>query len=217
MAIEFADYRCRVLRRLAALSGRHRAAFAALCAERQYGTYAYVSRLDSSLRPDVLRKAIDRCWAFIRGEEISSDEWADLNEAINQLIPNLDVEYMSGYASLILDATAAVSYLLNTCITGSPQEAVFAGECARNAVDEWVTGIVAPKKEGLPEHIISISPGELPALQALIDSHPIVVREMQQEEHDLTYLENHKTLTADDCDHLRNAWPNRGKSNLDLE
>jgi len=187
-----------------------------LCAERQYGTYAYVSRQDSSLQPDVLRKAIDRCWAFIRGEKVSSDELADLKEAIDQLIPNLD-EDMSGFASLVLDATATVSYLLNTCLASSVEDAAFAGECARNAVDEWIIGIIAPSSGELPENIISISPQEVPGLRASVDAHPMMVREMQQQEHDLTYLENHETLGADDCDYLRNAWSNRNKSNLDLE
>jgi hypothetical protein len=216
MAKGFTDYRSRLKQRLTALSSRHCAVFAALCAERQFGTYDYVGRQDSSLQPDVLRKAIDRCWAFIRGEEISSDELTDLKEAIDRLIPNLD-EDMSGYASLILDATATVSYLLNTCLTGSAEYAVFAGECARNAVDEWVIGLIAPSMEELPENIISISSQEVPGLRASIDAHPMMVREMQQQEHDLIYLENHKTLGAYDCDHLRNAWPNRKKSNLDLE
>lgn len=216
MVTSSTSYRDRLKQRLTALSSRHRAAFAALCAERQYGTYAYVSRHEPSRQPDVLRKAIDRCWAFIRGEEVSSDELIALKEAIDQLIPNLD-EDMSGFASLILNATATVSYLLNTCLTGSVEDAVFAGECARNAVDEWVSGMIAPSTEGLPENVISIAPHERPGLWASVDAHPMMVREMRQQEHDLTYLEHHETLGTDDCDYLRNAWPNRNKSNLDLE
>lgn len=205
-----------VMGRLAALSVRHRAAFAVLCAERQYGTYAYTSREDSRLQPEVLRNALDRCWAFVRGEEVSSNELADLKEAVDQLIPNLD-EDMSGFASLILDATGTVSYLLNTCLTGSIENAASAGVSARNAVDEWVIGMIAPSCEGLPENIISIAPQDVPRLQAAVDAHPMMVREMQQQEHDLTYLESHETLGPDECDHLRKSWPNGKKSNIDLE
>jgi hypothetical protein len=156
MATDSSDYRGRLMRRLASLSIRHRAAFAALCAERQYGTYAYASRDDPRLQPGVLRNAIDRCWTFVRGGEVASNELADLKEAVDQLVPNLD-EDMSGFANLILDATAAVSYLLNVCLTGSNEDGAFAGECARNAVDEWVIGEIAPSCEGLPESIISMA------------------------------------------------------------
>jgi hypothetical protein len=204
------------MHRLAALSHRHRATFAALCAERQFATYAHVHRQDRSLQPDLLRNAIDRCWAFIRGVEVSSEELATLKETVDDLIPNLD-EDMSGFASLILDAAATVSYLLSTCLTGSVQDAVYAGECARNAVDEWVTGIIAPSIRGLPENTVSIAPEEIPTLRTSVDAHPLMVRELAQQEHDLMYLESHDTLGTADCDYLKNAWPNKTKSNLDLE
>ncbi len=216
MAVDLSDYRNCLDRRLAPLSVRHRAAFAALCAERQYGTYDYTSRHDPRLQPEVLRKAIDRCWIFIRGEKVSRNELEDLKEAVEPLIPNLN-EDLSSFASLILDVTASVAYLLDTCLTGSTEDARAAGECARNAVDEWVEGEIAPATEGLPANIISIAPEDAPALQEAVDAHPMMVREMRQQEHDLSYLESHENLGPDDCDYLRSAWPNGKKSNLDFE
>lgn len=216
MAIDPTDYRNNIKRRLTPLPIRHRAAFAALCAERQFGTYIYTARQDSSLQPRVLRRAIDRCWEFVSGEEVSHSELESMKVAVDQLIPDLN-EDMSGFASLILDAVAAVSYLLNTCLTGSIEDATAAGECARNAVDEWVIGIVAPCSEDLSGDIISVAPQEVLELQAKVDAHPMMLREMLQQEHDLTYLESHRILDANNCDYLRSAWPNCKKSNLDLE
>jgi hypothetical protein len=216
MATNSSDYRNLMMQRLVALPIRHRAAFAALCAERQYGTYVHASRHDSRLRPGVLKKAIDRCWAFVRGEEVSTNKMAELKEAVDGLIPNLN-EDRSGFASLILDATGAVSYLLGVCLTGRAEDAECAAECARNAVDEWVIGIIAPLSEGLPASIISVAPQDIPRLQAAVEAHPMMMREMQQQEDSLTYLDTHESLGPDEVDHLRNSWLNGNKSNIDLE
>lgn len=210
------EYRSCLTSRLQCLSNRHRVAFAALCAERQFGTYVYVSREDANLRPDVLRRAIDRSWDYVLGQKVVDTEFNELTEAVELLIPDLN-EDTSEFASVVLDAVATVSYLLEACATGDVSSGVFAGECARNAVDEWVMGEIAPSTEGLPETIISVSPNEVDDLRKRVNSHPLMQRELHQQESDLIYLENHSVLTEKDVECLKCAWTNKTKSNIDLE
>src|SRR5262249_18863550 len=123
--------------KLKGLLHRHRVAFAASCAERQFGTYTYVSRLDGRLKPDVIRRAIDSGWTFASGNSMDMNCVATLGNEVESLVPDLDDD-PPPYGSLILDASAATAYLLRVCLSDQLVDAVWAGECARNAVDEWL-------------------------------------------------------------------------------
>lgn len=197
------------------LSVRHWAAFAASCAERQLGTYQFVSRVDPRLKPDVVRKAIECGWRFASGEVVSHIELNSLKSSVDQLIPDLD-EDPSEFASLVLDAVGAASYLLAICLEGRVEDAVAAAECARNAVDERVLSVIHASPDGEPTPI-TIRPGEYETLQTSVDSHPLMQRELQKQRADVEYLQEHSSLSADDCLALRRSWPNGVKSNIDLE
>jgi uncharacterized protein YjaG (DUF416 family) len=202
MAKQLANYREQLESRLESFSPYQRMAFAALCAERQYGTYVFVSRQNNSLDPQLVRHGIDLCWAAAAGNDLSKTELLQVKEGIDELIPDLTVD-MSEHASLVLDATATVSYAINVCLSGSVDDAIFASQCARNSVDEWVQTQVAPAKDNLNDTIISISPQEVEQLQASVDAHPFMMREVQIQADALEYLSNYAQINEVNCKYLR--------------
>ena len=214
MAENLKDYRGWCRAKLVPLSMRHRVAFAASCSERQFGTYVCISRDDSRLKPALIRRAIDRGWAVASGQIVITAELETVRQQIEPLIPNLD-EDPPKHGSLVLDAAAAAAYLLNVCLTGSVDDAVWAGECARNAVDEWVVSSLTAINGSLTP--VTIKPGEYQQLQARVESHPMMLREMQQQHDDIAYLYGHSQLGEKECAELRRSWPNGPRSNIDLE
>jgi uncharacterized protein YjaG (DUF416 family) len=205
------NYRDWCRTQLGNLSPRHWAAFAASCAERQFGTYTYVSKVEPGLKPQVLRDAIDRGWAHAGGKSQGHADLERLKELTDVLIPDLD-ESTSAYASLILDAAGAASSLLAVCLNSRVDDAVEAGECARNAVDEWVLTTIDANPDGRLAPI-TVTPDE----RNRVRSHPLMLREMQQQQTDIAYLREHAVLGPQECLRLRRSWPNGVKSNLDLE
>jgi hypothetical protein len=201
---------------LGLLTVRHWAAFAASCAARQFGTYLYVSKLETSRKPKIIQYAIALGWKYAAGEQIGRSDLENQKNQVDLLIPNLD-EDSSAYSSLILDATGATSYLLDVCLNGNIDDAIFAGECALNAVDEWVLDLILAAGKNDRPVPVTIKPGEFQALQQKVNLHPLMQREIQQQLTELTYLEKHATLGPHECDELQKLWKNGTKSNLDLE
>lgn len=210
------SYRDRLRQRLTYLSSVHRAAFAAVCADRQYGTYLFASKYDSRLRPQLLRNAIDRCWAFVHGDPVSTEELTQLKKNVDELHPNLEQD-MSSFASLILDATAAASYLIETCLTGNVECAAFAGECSRNAVDEWVLGELEASSGDSADQLIATASHEVTRQQAAVDAHPLMVQEMRAQNYALDYLASRATIGIADTEHLRERCGNGTQGNIDLD
>lgn len=198
------------------LSPRHLAAFAASSVERQFGTYMHVSREDSRLKPEIILRAIDCGWRFARGEQIPRRDLELLREQVELLVPNLDADPPK-QGSLILDAAAAAAYLLDVCLSGRVEDAAWAGECARNAVDEWVMNSILAVPGGSAPTPVTIKPGQYQELQSRVELHPLMLREMRHQRADLAYLRSHDSLTKDDCDELRRSWTNGPRSNIDLE
>jgi hypothetical protein len=111
---------------------------------------------------------------------------------------------------LILDATAAAEGAIQSCLAETVGNALVAGECALNAVDEWVDRMLRPG-------LVTTGPGEFQAVQHNIDHHPLMVRELDQMRLIVAFLRKCPTLDKSRCAELRALWPNGSKSNIDLE
>jgi hypothetical protein len=203
------DYIGWVAPRLARLSARHRAAFAAAAAERQYGTYQYLARKDARLRPEILREALDKVWAHAAGETIDTTILKDAQKLVEPLIPDLDDDDAPEEAPLILDAASAVSYALQACLSEDPKRAEAAGLCATSTVHYWVDGLLRPG-------LTVLKPEEIRSVQLSIDQHPFMVRELEQARLDMDFLAKRPEIGREACTELRALWPNGPKSNIDL-
>ena len=199
--------------RLTSLPAVHRIAFAAYCAERQYGTYVFASRCNRGLDPAMLRYAIGLCWAAAAGDAVSEIELLNVKEEIDDLIPDLR-EDSSEHASLVLDATAAVSYAIGACLSESVDNAIYASRSARDAVDEWIHAQMATTSEAQAGDVSSIAPEDVEHLQAAVDAHPLMKREMEMQHQVLEYLSAHSQIDQSDCSHIRGLVGD--KSNIDL-
>jgi hypothetical protein len=152
---------------------------------------------------------------YASGNQLVRANLEVIKDKVDALIPNLD-EDGSAYGSLVLDASAAASYLLSICLGGGVEDAIWAGECARNAVDEWILTAGDTRSDGRLTPI-TIRPEEQAVLQKKVDSHRLMQREMRQQQMDIAYLREHGTLGPQECLRLRQSWSNGAKSNLDLE
>lgn len=204
------DYVEWITPRLGRLSARHRAAFAAAAAERLFGTYRFLARKDSRLQPEVLRLALDRVWAYAAGEGVTDAALEDARQRVEPLIPDLNGPKPPEDAPLVLDATAAVAYAVESCLSGDPDNARAAGICARDSVHQWVDSLLRPG-------LTILKHGEIRAVQRSIDEHPLMVRELEHVQRVVEFLIGRAEIDRAACSQLRAMWPNGSKSNIDLQ
>jgi uncharacterized protein YjaG (DUF416 family) len=199
-----------VSQQLAELQARHRAAFAAAAAERQFGTYVHFARQDPRMSPDTLRIALDTVWAYAGGEVVTVAALEEAAKEVELLIPDLADANAMSEAILVLDAAAAVQYAVRSCLTGKTNDAMAAGQCAKDAVHEWVDRTLRPG-------LAAISSRAIEAVQKSIDQHPLMVRELQSVRQALELLRQQPEIDRTVCSQLKRAWANGKKSNIDLE
>lgn len=204
------DYITWITPRLEKMSPRHRAAFSCAAAEREFGTYAYFARRDSRMSPGTLRAALDRAWNFAACENVPVAALEESKRMVERLIPDLDDSEAPEQAPLVLEAAGVVSYAIQAALSGNPKHALSAGLSARTAVHEWVDGLLRPG-------LTVLGPVEIQAALGQIDQHPLMVREHEQVRRDVDFLLGQAELDRDVCSQLKALWPNRSRSNIDLE
>jgi uncharacterized protein YjaG (DUF416 family) len=121
--------RDKVLEQLALLSERHRAAYAAACAERLIPLYRWFQEVESWGDTGVLERGIELVWNWVRGEQHDNAEFAEAIQECEAVTPDTD-EFGSPLASRALDAGSAVAQALEACISPIPETAADAGEIA---------------------------------------------------------------------------------------
>jgi uncharacterized protein YjaG (DUF416 family) len=201
-----ADHRRWLTERLQELQPSHRAAFAASCAERLYGTYVFIARqpLDArpaEMNPTLLRKALMEVWSFLASGEVRAEELEDLSQSVESIAPDLNEEG-ADLAQLALESVASVCYAVNACLSGQVEDAVYAGESAVNSVDFYLQSLLVDVEPDREEQVIR--------------SHRLMVRELKKQDSDLTYLKDIPILSAEACEFLRATWEHSPKSNIDL-
>jgi hypothetical protein len=141
---------------------------------------------------------------------VTTIELDEALQAVSQLVPDLDDNDAPQEAPLLLDVTAAAEYAVRSCLSGGVDDAVAAGQCARDAVHEWVDRTLRPG-------MAAIDAQDIPAVQQGIDHHPLMVRELDQVRAIVSFLTARPVLDRTICLQIQALWPNGGKSNIDLE
>jgi uncharacterized protein YjaG (DUF416 family) len=118
-----------ILERVSALPQRHRAAYAAACAERLIPLYEWFQHEESWGDRTVLDKGIDLAWNWIATGQPRDADIADAIRACEGVTPHMD-DFHTGVASSALDAASAVAQALEACISPLPETAADAGDIA---------------------------------------------------------------------------------------
>lgn len=152
---------------LARLDHRRKVTWALLTTERMIPNYAEFHRQHRWGRPDVVREAVDRAWAWLRGLKVKADERRRLGRAVDRWTPDTEV-FGSPFASAALDVATATNAVL--CLLAE-DEVALAVQVGASAVD---TVYLHVAEEGdAPEHTME---------------HPLMQRELQQQADDLAQV-----------------------------
>ena len=118
-----------ILERVGVLSQRHRAAYAAACAERLLPLYEWFQQVESWGDRHVLEKGAELTWNWIITGQPQDAEIADAVRACDDVTPNTE-DFQSPLVSRALDAASAVAQALEACISPLPETAADAGDIA---------------------------------------------------------------------------------------
>jgi uncharacterized protein len=165
------------------LPHRHRAAFAAACAQRQLENYEAFAIEVRWGDPAMLAQALDRAWQLLRGQEpIDAQELSRLAAACEALAPDAH-KFRNRWTVWAVDAAASAAYALRCLLDDDPQLAVWASGCAYAAVHGYV---VAERDLDLND----------PSAREQVREHPLVQEELRRQDEDLTMLQGAKMLTS---------------------
>jgi uncharacterized protein len=178
------DYDEAALRtRLERLPPRHRAAFAAACAERQLENYQAFSADAQAGDPAVLAHALDHAWKVLRSPETLDDEEIRRLARTCEALALDTNEFPGPWTAWALDAASSVTYSLQCLLNGGVERAVWSATGAFNAVYGHV----------IREQRLDIND---PRVDEQILRNPLVEEELRRQDEDLTLLEDAKTLDS---------------------
>lgn len=189
-------------RKLSKLGRLHQLAFGASCCERLLPNYV-AFREDTGwgdLGP--IRTALDKTWKHLFGGSLTSERTRDLIESCEQVTPASD-DFESLYVTAAQDACFAVCSLLDYVLDVGTDKIVRAATYATDSVDLYVQ-----ESEGL----LSSDP----SLEQKILNHPLMQRELEKQDQDISTLSKRPFLDIEFLEEFRASWDNRGKSNLNL-
>jgi hypothetical protein len=88
--------------------------------------------------------ALDTVWSFAAGEYVSVAALQELRQNVERLIPDFNDPEAPEQAPLVLEAAGAVSYAIQSALSGSSKPALSAGVSALTAVHDWIAGLLHP-------------------------------------------------------------------------
>ncbi|WP_179958294.1 DUF416 family protein [Chitinimonas arctica] len=187
--------------RLTKLDGNRQLAFGAFCCERLVPNYIAFQQDTDWGDFSSLRKALDIVWKFLSGESVSVQEIKNATQACELAAPSSD-DFASLYVSSAQDACFSVCSLLDHLRENNVGRIVQAATYATDSVDLYIQEI-----EGL-------APSDL-LLDNKILVHPLMQRELTQQQEDLKAIEKTALLNVGFFVQQKASW-NNAKSNLDL-
>jgi uncharacterized protein YjaG (DUF416 family) len=196
-------YKSEVLKeRLNQLDEKKQLVFGALCCERLLPNYVAFQQDTNSGNIMVVRQSLDIIWKFISNENISKKDLETQIASCEAAAPNSS-EFDSLYVTVAQDACFAVCCLLDCLMNMEVDKIAQTATYATDSVDLYV------------QEIENMKPDD-PYLENKILSHPLMQRELLQQEEDLKSIESIESLTEQFLDLRRNSWKNNRKSNLNL-
>ncbi|MCR5890968.1 YjaG family protein [Hymenobacter sp. J193] len=167
----------------------HQAVFAALTCEKMLPSIVRFDETEESPGASIFRRAIDALCAFGAHEPISKDEFAHLQQQLEEFWPDLD-ESTNPVASYAFDACVALGEALALVQDAEAEHVVQCATAARDTVDMYVQDVTD----------IDLPPVEL---NEFIDATPVMQREVARQAATAQVLATEAHLTTAFIDQLR--------------
>jgi uncharacterized protein YjaG (DUF416 family) len=170
--------------------------------------------------PVPLVNAMEYLWKILMGEPESIEKIHSLYDSIGEIIPDSD-DFSSLNASLAQITCFSVGIVLDNFLQEDQKKLILPASYAVEAVESFVFNqvnkSVEEKKRFEPvEKWREYLDARQKIVEQKIQEHPLMQRELSQQEKELSFIEKHPAMTHDDLLALNALWPNHKKSNLDL-
>lgn len=190
------------MKRLEKLDSRRQLAFGAACCERLLPNYKAFQEDTGWGSISPIQDALNLVWSFVSGQQPSFGDVKYVLDECESVGPDSD-DFESLRTGFAQDACFAVCSLLDYLLNSNPERIVQAATYATDSVDLFV------------QELEKMAPND-PELEQKILAHPLMQRELAQQEKELQMIEQASSLSPKFLKQLRGAWDNNGKSNLDL-
>lgn len=188
--------------RLADLDKSRQLVFGALCCERLLPNYLVFSKEQAWGDMARLRQALDRVWQHLGGAGLDAREAVTLCDEVEAVVPDSE-SFDSLYVTAAQDACFAVCALYDFIVEPDTRHIADVARFATDSVDLYVQEIEQ-------------MPAMTPDLEYMITEHRLMQRELRQQAQDLYTLTATPIFDSSAVEESRAAWPQSGRSNLDL-
>ena len=187
--------------RLSAFDFNRKLAFGVLCCERLLPNYLAFQQESGWGSVTSVREALDCATAFLCGQKPSVETIQKASAACDSWAPSSD-DFSSVRVTSAQDACFAVCSLLDFLLEEDASKVAQAATYATDSVDLYV------------QEIEEMSPVD-PLLEQKILMHPLMQRELRQQEDDLTAIESASELNLSFLEERKLSWGGHGKGNLE--
>jgi len=191
------------LTRVAQLDANRQLGFGALCAERLLPNYRAFNRESGWGDASPVRAALDFVWRRVFGDAVNQDELRR-HVALCEAAAPESGEHASLFATAAQDACFSVCCLLDFMQQNDVGKIVQVATYATDSVDLYV------------QEIEQMDPAD-PELESRILNHPLMQRELQQQELDLREIERASSVEPTFWRERLSSWGQGGRSNLGIE
>ena len=188
--------------RLLKLDDKKKLAFGAICCKRLLPNYLAFQRDENWGKFSDLQSVLDFIWSSCIEMPERSKSFSTMIETCELISPSSD-DFESLYVTSAQEACFSVCSLLDYLYSHDIEHIIQVANYATDTVDLYVQEM---------EQFLA----EDPNLEQKILAHPLMQRELMQQQDNLKYLENACPWNHNTLNKLKNSWNNNGKSNLDI-
>jgi uncharacterized protein YjaG (DUF416 family) len=181
---------------LAALPAAHRAAFAASASERLFPNYEAFVAIEGRGNPTELREGLDAAWSALETGQVDEARLRTLMQHALEIGPNSD-DFDGIFTGSAQNATAAVYYTLECCVSGDPERATFVGHDAVESIVDYLLGVAATGASWWGGRFLPDVTAESEYGGRWNRASPLMLAELQAQDEDLAALRAAPTLTPE--------------------
>jgi uncharacterized protein YjaG (DUF416 family) len=178
---------------LKSISHKHRIAFAASCCERLLPNYRAFSLIEGWGDPLLMRKILDRVWAFLEGEYLSEIEFNQFQKQCEGIIPDTE-DFASLFVGLAVNAGAALLYVLRYCTNNNVDELLFVSRLSIESIEAYLNVVNDPN---LTYHTSDKQ------FDAWLRQSPLIRAEIEKQKHDFEILRSSPEITRAFIENLK--------------
>lgn len=189
-------------KRLLSLDNKKRLLYGALCCERLIRNYLPFHEQVGWGDMNVLKDSLDSIWSFLSGNGLDTSLVKKLLNDCVLITPDSD-EFEHPFLAVAQDACFAICNLLDYILSADADNILHIATYATDSVDYYI-------------HFVEKIDINKSDREKIILEHPLMQRELAQQENSLSAIENSESINSELALKLRQSWDNGGKSNLNL-